>query len=471
MSSAEPHAILTEVLHRFVAEVRARAGEFAGLSDHEAAVEAVRWPIIQEVNEAAIVAAERADYIHRSSARTRPDRWGRSLDRASLQGTGLIGLLRSDSDFAAHQLVTELIGYLAGPRIPIQRHVVLDAEIYLDGSMEIAGWRLWQPTGADLDAVRPIPTAAGHASPQGWEQLLYQESCWMLTRDDIGAEPRRSALFPGHLLDELWDPDSSISAWQPLLLLNLYSLDPVNIASEYEVEPGRFLERVRGNGLTSTPVGKDDEYEVVLHGPFSMTEEQGPQLQRFLSVMSERLATWGPGDTTSSLPRKGAMRKLQGSAERFLSLNPWLGYSGDVTFAKRRAEVIFWYIATLERLVTTEDPERTDLTRRVAQRTAVLIGRDDVDRLRTEQLVRNGYKVRSTLAHGDTPSQEGLDDLAKNLRAIARRVFARCIILGPALNIAQTCDQALLSAQRRQLEIETPIAQVAAQLGKRKSIG
>lgn len=337
--------------------------------------------------------------------------------------------------------------------------------------MEVAGWRLWLPTRDELDAMRPIPTAADHASSQGWEDVLYDGSCWMLTRDDIGAEPTRSTLFPGYLLGELWDPDSSVTAWQPHLLLNLYSPDPVNIASEYEVEPGRFLERVRGDGLISTPVGMDGEYEVVLHGPFSMTEEQRPRLRRFLSVMSGRLANWGPDSSTSSLPRKSAMRMLRGSAERFLSLNPWLGYAGDVTFAKRRAEVIFWYVATLEHLVTAGDPERADLTRRVAQRTAVLIGRDDDDRLRTAQLVRDGYDVRSTLAHGGTPSQEGLDELAKRLRGITRRVFVRRIILGPALNIAQTCDRALLSAQHRQVEIETRILEVSAQLGNRESIG
>jgi hypothetical protein len=276
MSPIEPHTILAEALRRFIAEVRARAGELAGLSDHEATVKVVRWSVTQKVNDAATVAAEQVDYIHRSSARG-SDRWGRSLDRASLQGTGLIGLLSSDSDFVAQQLVMELVGYLAGPRVPIQRHAVLDANLYLDGSMEVAGWRLWLPTRDELDAMRPIPTAADHASSQGWEDLLYDGSCWMLTRDDIGAEPTRSVLFPGYLLGELWDPDSSLTAWQPHLLLNLYSPDPVNIASEYEVEPGRFLERVRGDGLISTPVGMDSEYEVVLHGPFSMTEEKGPR--------------------------------------------------------------------------------------------------------------------------------------------------------------------------------------------------
>jgi hypothetical protein len=138
-------------------------------------------------------------------------------------------------------------------------------------------------------------------------------------------------------------------------------------------------------------------------------------------------------------------------------LGPFLGAEGDVVFVKHRAEVIMWYIAALENLVTNEDPEQTNMTRRVAQRTAVLVGKDDTDRLHINRLVRRGYQVRSTLAHGNIPDEDALDDLAKELRDILRRAFTRRILLDPALNIPQTCDQALLSAERRVAAIDSII--------------
>ncbi|MET7965441.1 hypothetical protein [Micromonospora sp. NPDC005305] len=246
-------------------------------------------------------------------------------------------------------------------------------------------------------------------------------------------------------------------------MLNLFSTQRVLVASEYEVEPGRYLERLSGTGLDLVPDIPEGEDEVPAFGPLGLDPDEVQGFLRFLSIMSPLLLAWQAAEHDPR-PRKKAAERLSRSAHRFLALGQWLGPDGDVIYASKRAEVIFWYVAALEHLVATDGVE--GLTRRVSQRTAVLIGRGDDERITVEKQVREAYSVRSKVAHGDTPSNTDLQDLAMTMRRITRRAFLRLITLGPSFDVAANCDEALLSRRARERSIEKPLSSTLSRLDR-----
>ncbi|GLW12026.1 hypothetical protein Misp01_71540 [Microtetraspora sp. NBRC 13810] len=466
MSLGKPNTVLAAKLHTLFVEICAQSNQLRNLSDQQAANEVAGWPVVQEINKAAAEIAQQNDYFQRSwtryqregSGRQTVVHWGRSIDETSLHSLGIVRALCTQKSIPS-VLIDEITAFLAGPKIPIQRHVVIDADIDLSEPLEVAGWRLWRPTRKDLEPIRPLPSVALYAASTEWDPLLYDGSCSMLSRIDENASPRESNnLFPAFLMDELLGPELNIVAWQPLLLLNLFSDDPVNIASEYEVEAQRYMEMIKGGRLTTTPIGNpDDEYEVVSFGPFWASGEKLIRLLRFLRLLSDHLATWPPRGKVNN-PKSHPFYRLQQSAQRLLSLNPYIGQDGDIVFQRRSGEILLWCVAALEHLMTAPREKDGDLTRRVTQRAAILVGHDDNDRLQTKELVRKAYAIRSIIAHGGNPGDDhATATLASEMRKILRKSIIRRIILGPDIDIAASCDNALLSTHERESVIEAPI--------------
>ena len=471
MNPEVSEAVLTTKLQELFAKICEQSGQLSDLSDRQAAGQVAAWTVTQEVNVVAAHLAELNGYLRRSPGRRQQGRasvhWGRTLDEDALHQLGIVGALRARQS-VPDNLCGQVLTFLAGPPIPIQRHVVIDAEIDLPEPVEVAGWRLWRPTREELDSLRPVQAAAAYGPSSDWDPLLYEGTCCMLSRIDAEATPKRhgNRLFPALIMDEMFGPKLSIAAWQPLLLLNLFCDDPVSMVSEYEVEPGRFMEMVRGETLTTTYIGNpDDEHEVVAFGPFWASEAKSATLVGFLELLSDYLGEWLPqkGMTHS---RKHPFHRLQRSSQRLLSLNPYIGSAGKVVFSRQSGEMVLWCVAALEHLLTSAGEKEGDLTRRIAQRAAVLVGHDDKNRLQVEELVKSGYRVRSLLAHGDAPSDSGATEaLAETMRKILRGAITRRIVLGPEIDIAMSCDRALLSASERESVIAAPYKRFRAALG------
>ncbi|MFG1680739.1 hypothetical protein ACGFNP_11275 [Nonomuraea sp. NPDC049269] len=470
MSPVAPEVVLAAKLQELFAKICEQSDRLSDLPDRQATGQVAAWSVVQEVNAVAADVAERNRYLRRSltGRQRRPVsvHWGRALDGDALHYLGVVGVLRSRRS-VPDDLCGQVMAFLAGPSIPIQRHVVINANLDLAEPVEVAGWQLWRPTREELDSVRPVQAAMAYAPSSGWDPLLFEGTCSMLSRIDAEANPRShvTRLLPAFIMDEIFGPELSIAAWPPLLLLNLFCDDPVSVVSEYEVEPGRFMEMVRGERLTTTIIGgPGDEHEIVAFGPFWASGAKLASLLRFLALLSDHLDGWLPRRRMAH--QKGhPFHRLQRSAQRLLSLNPCIGYDGTVVFRRRSGEVVLWCVAALEHLLTSAGERDGDLTRRVAQRAAVLVGHDDEHRLQIEEFVKSGYRVRSLLAHGDAPSDSGTTEaLAESMRRLLREAITRRIVLGPEIDIAMSCDRALLSASERGSVIAAPYEQFRAAL-------
>jgi hypothetical protein len=194
-----------------------------------------------------------------------------------------------------------------------------------------------------------------------------------------------------------------------------------------------------------------------------MDSAQTTDLIRFTDVMSARLTPWLERLTATTRRAREPAERLRRAAHRLLSLGSQIGAGGDASHADRRPELVFWYVSLLESLTVTET-DKGDLSRKVSQRAAVLLGADDDERVAVARTIATAYSVRSTVAHGSAVRKPDLEALVPTLYDYLRRTLCRLIILGPDFDPATECDTALLSVQARDERIHEPVAEILAQV-------
>ena len=456
--------VLTSAIAALVNRAQEQRPQFTGLSDTDFVDQVAGWPETHAVNETAASVARAHDYLHyEGDGSETDDRWGRRLNRRNLRALGVADLLREPA--IPDRFVADLAGYLAGPAISSERLVVIDADLPLREKHEVAGWQLAQATTAELNAITPLPSTQRFAADP-WDPALRNGGCCVLRRTSGDLVARNPSFFPRELLSNLFEPELTIPAWEPLLLLNLAQPERVIVAAEYEIEPGRMVERTRGTGLDLLPAGYDENVEEPGWGPCRLDETEMVDLLSFTDTMSPLLSRW---QAWKQYPRadqkraRSASDRLRRSANRFLALGRRLGANSDVLYERDRAEIVFWYVSALENLMITEGPDG-DFTRKVSQRAAALIGIDDDERLKIRRVITQAYTVRSKVAHGDLPPDTHLRTLPRRLHTCLRRAFRNLIILGPLFDVATDCDDALLSVTVREQRIGASVQQVVQQL-------
>jgi hypothetical protein len=146
---------------------------------------------------------------------------------------------------------------------------------------------------------------------------------------------------------------------------------------------------------------------------------------------------------------QGHRRQLIRAADQHLTVAPRTpGAAGeDPALPEMHApEAVFRWVSVIESLLSTDDNSQIDLTRKTAQRAAILIGCDDDDQLSTRDLVTQAYTVRSNYAHGNSPKKI---DLAA-MRTLTRQIITAWIVLSadsPGKRLSKSLDDALLSTR------------------------
>jgi hypothetical protein len=441
-----PSSELDAALTSFLDEVRDRSNDFVGLPDRDAAEMMADLLSARRVREVALAAAIANRYLtdeddRRIGGRVPITAAGREFSGPVLHRLGLAGLLRSGGSIDTPVLVAQTAAYLAGPAIPLHRCLVLNVDWDLAEPLALAGWRLWR------NAQRPVPLAADFAAKPSFDPMLAFGKHLVLSAEDPDAQPVHNRVFWGLFRRRVQES----LAWASLLCLNLAQDTPVMPVAEYLVEPGRSVATYQ-ESIPTTFVGDEGEHEVPLLGPLHVDEDRAGWLTGFLSALSCKLEEW-----TAATVMSKASRRLQPVAGRFLDTCAKIAFDAEVNIGQDPGEVAFNYVVALERLVSAKD-DRGDLKRRTAQRIAVLVGRDDAERLDVYNHVDTAYKVRSAVAHGSEVKEGQLNPTITHLRAIVRRALVRTIVLGPHLDPDTVFDEALLSTQVRQERIENPVA-------------
>jgi hypothetical protein len=386
---------------------------------------------------------------------------GRPLDADVLLSTGVFGLLQSRAPHDFHVVAEELAGYLAGPPIDMWDYAILDANLPTGEPIQVIdGWELVTPTTEDLSGLLPLPATADYQPDRPFKPTDYAHLT-MLRRILPDARPHHGPLLRFDVLGSLAADRRTYPLWRPLLLLSLFDNPVLQLWARYQVEPGRRIDKLFDD--VEWGVWTLDEYtdiEQPRTGDFGEDADL-PMLRRFLAEVSPLM----PADvkveptkkkTKEQKEKESSAVRLRRCAEHFLTAGDRAHGEGEV-LSELNAETVLHYVIALEGLLAGDEPDHTELTRKVSQRAAILAGKDDAQRLEVERLVRGAYGTRSEYAHGTTPKKEV--DLPKLRRVVRRCLLARLVIGDPTPDgaLRQVADQALLSHEVLERCVHQPL--------------
>ena len=408
-------------------------------------------PTCIETNALARKASLAAGYLFPKPGGRQPA--GRPLDADALISTGLVGTLL-DPSADLQTVASDLAGYLAGPPVDIWDYAILDGSGTLQDPIPVVDeWELVTPSADELRILLPLPSTAAHQHdrPSGPFDPDDYGYLAMLRRVNRDAAPQRGIALHLELLESstVGHPDRLL--WQPLIALSLYANPVLRWWAWYRIEPRRRTDKLF-DSVEWYPAGETN-IERPLTGAFDLDASAAPPLRRFLEELSPLLTA-----ALSTQAAKKAANRLRSCAEHFLMAGD--AHRDGEVFPQQNADAVLHYVIALESLLAGDDSDRSDLTRKVSQRAAVLAGRNDANRLAIEQLVRDAYKARSAYAHGSEPSKIDLTAL----RRIVRRCIHTRLILGdptPTWPLHVLADRALLSRDELQSKIRRPLNEFA----------
>jgi len=468
----EGHAGLIEAIQRFLddatgmpqrifetwtADPERGRGKRPPLSLDEWAHDLAAMPTCVEVNAVARKASLAAGYLL-------PEPAGRPLDADALVSTGLFNMVIDPSEADLPAVASDLAGYLAGPPVDIWDYALIDASGTLQDPIPVVDrWELVTPSADELHMLLPLPSTAAHQAARlvdPYQTALFDPDDYgdlaMLRRVNRDAAPRRGSAVHWDFLEspDVGHPERLL--WQPLIALSLYDNPILRLWAWYRIEPRRRTDPLF-DSVPRTPGGETD-IERFLTGAFDL--DAAPMLRRFLKELSPLLtaALSTQAEKAEKKAKEKAANQLQRCAEHFLTASD-AHRKGELS-PQQNADAVLHYVIALEGLLAGDDDDRSDLTRKVSQRAAVLAGDNDARRLEIGQLVRDAYRARSAYAHCSEP---GKIDLAELRDAIRGYILIR-LILGdptPAGRLHMLADRALLSHDELQSQIRHPFDEFA----------
>ncbi|MFF4733555.1 hypothetical protein ACFY3M_51945 [Streptomyces mirabilis] len=396
--------------------------------------------------DAAAAAVLEAGYEDRTPWRPRlPDSQEGSRSLALQTARAALKILASSNRFSVAEAVERAVGYMCGPQLPDWEYVCVNVTLEGAPSVEVGGWHLASFDYA-ADPLLPLTGAPGMSGDLLAPRALHEMHGFGLLRRPLGSDP-----VP------VDDDRPRVLVW-PLLALNLALEVPVVAGPRYLVEPGRHVitpylgwplpSEVSRWGYTLPPNLPRPSYVI--------SREHEADVAAFCRAF---LA----GVTGLDARRRDQLAR---AADHFLFVKCHVlgdSVSGTAVSPLHLSEAAFRLTAALECLLAGGDGGRTDLSRKVQQRAAVLVGADDDDRLRVRNTVGAGYAARSAYVHGDKEKESDL----QALRSVVCRVLAHWVVQaaqctqlsgrhGGRDGLANLLDDALLSHRLHQEHIVGP---------------
>ncbi|MEV5989362.1 hypothetical protein AB0L85_31040 [Streptomyces sp. NPDC052051] len=354
-------------------------------------------------------------------------------------------ILASSDRFSITEAVERAVGYVCGPQLADWEYVCVNVTLEGAPSVDIGGWQLAAFDYAG-DPLLPLTGAPGVAGDLLAPRALHEMHGFGLLRRPLTDDP-----VP------VDDDRPRVLVW-PVLALNLALAVPVVAGPRYLVEPGRHV--------LDPHLGWPVPSEVSRWGYTLAPQQQWP------SYLIDRRQETGVAAFcraflagTAGLDA-GRLDQLARAADHFLFVNCHvLGNSlgGAVASPLHLSEAALKLTMALESLLGGGDGGHADLSRKMQQRAAVLVGADDEDRLQVRDTVRAGYAARSAYAHG---GKDKVSDL-QALRSVVCRVIVQWVVQavhcshlsgrhGGRDGLVSLLDDALLSHRLRQEHIVGP---------------
>jgi hypothetical protein len=366
-------------------------------------------------------------------------------------GAARYDLARKLADLADSRLETEgnhsiaeaIVGYLVGPAFPMWECVALDAD-FRDGVIPLfSGWEL-------CDARHPSMQVLFPRVRSGDTHRHYPENA--VLRRQIELRDRPLASVPAGERELTW----------PMIILNLVRNTGIRAIRAYRLESGRGIIRTTDSFSTNyLPAevylwdqnANSEKHPGIGHSSLNeITDEGHYPLSAVAAALACRLFSL---DTR----RRDSFAR---AADRYMAVTYRSFEDQGIDRRYPRpgkmpsGEAVARLAAVIELLLTGEDSDKVDLTRKVSQRAAVLLGHDDDERLEIRDLAKIMYRVRSAHVHGGPDTSIELPQI----RELARKVMTAWLILSPKLNrgkLPELLDNALLSRKLLAQNVTEPV--------------
>lgn len=352
--------------------------------------------------------------------------------------TGVAGLITSheDADLAA---VAEQLWHYATRTTTAHWEAVALAVDELPDGLVIGGWSTWNPDVGDLTAFAPVPAAAHHLRHDPWPVDAVTQHA-LLRRHAGDTEGRGLHLvFRGRRFE--------LAAVWPLGVLNMYSRHVVRGVALFDIWHHDYVTRW-GDGVVGEyepwdPNDPDGDWRLRLYtGRFDVTDDPD-RFRRFCeAVDARRRALAGLRNADKLIAR------LDRAIRHFVLGN---AYSADDGTAETdtQEDVILRYVISLEALLSPDN--RQEISRSVAQRTALLIAGHGADAVDVHDVVKEAYNARSRHVHGGEPAAIELP----SLRDVTRKVLLRWLVM--ATEHAQRAAEQGVGADRTRRDFEAQL--------------
>ncbi|MFH8582254.1 hypothetical protein [Streptomyces zaomyceticus] len=324
-----------------------------------------------------------------------------------------------------------------GTRIPLGRHTL--------------------QTFTPEELLQRIPMPALHGlKPGGLDLGLIAGAPFLHVPDPDRFVTRRPTWF------DFTGPRAEAQHWHALLPLMLWDSRLLRVDSVFTVQRGRRFDLNPAAiplAIRSYPDhhGRQQEFEVYDTGEFHVPATDLPALTAFCAAISAKIDAIMAGVTHEQrIPRLRA-RRLERAARHLLSA--YQRTPADYGIWEVEADELHLdYVIALEALLISPKDKNEGIAHTIRSRAAALF-LTDAGQERTENLVRDAYKARSTYVHGDVIKDQTEQEKLKELRAL-RRLTLQVILRWLVLTSADTDDLApLLDAAAQGIGREEHIGQ------------
>jgi hypothetical protein len=418
-------------------------------------VQVKAWEGVHDAVLAISPPSRRPDLYHQADAGQRP----RLRDVQLLRHSGMAQLIESAAfglpGVDLRRALDEFADAVEGPALEPQTWLLVDADVPDGLAVRVGDYELRSVATDDLERLVPVPSAYEHVGAHSRIDSEFLAGAGFLVRPD---EDRR----PGGGLWFLFSSRPELEVWRPLITMQLWRPEVLQLEAQWRVEPGRRIDTLFSDISRDIRVYEDEDsyIEIEYHrtGEFEIESTETTSFAAFIDAVDGLIGTILGAPNGRKPDKKTAKRvaRFTRAAQHIVRASQRSHERGEA-WGEEADEIVLHYVIAMEALLSDED--QLDLSRKVAQRAAAL-GLNDDWRTAVLRIVKSAYIARSKYAHGDEPHRVDLPELRRVTLAVMLRwlVVQAQLTHGAESTVSAMLDETLLCDARRAELVEKPLA-------------
>jgi hypothetical protein len=315
--------------------------------------------------------------------------------------------------------------HLFADEVALLRFYLLDGCAFASNHFEVAGFPVARLSGKEIAALGPPNDVRRDFFPSeriGVNDLSKFALSWFVrTQSKV---PTSSAPLLLNDLEKAPRIEGRQQIMLPVLFLSLYHRAPFEVSRVLVSEPGWRVEiwRVAAAQREST------------QSTYSVPPDKQPDFEDYLKIVDRGFRNAKAADIKSKKDfiTTAAYRYLQATFPKDDVLADWeigslIAEPGEI-YALPDSERVYatqsallHYIFSLESLLTGDSREA--LTEKIALSTALIVGREDSEKVAIRRFMKKAYRYRSEFAHGNRGDPGEVSKVLPRLRVICQRML------------------------------------------------